>query len=214
MKLILINLLLLLLLGLSSCGPMSYTPDVNLEDSVLTDVLLDATKGITAGIDRNIPIKKLSDDEENPIMDYFEAIEFYPLRSVSEDKFEYFFFNLYCEVECDVYIHVSIEDEVIEYDWIEERIEDPETGEITIVKNKIEVNRYKEVLDLSDGGESAHLNSNEGKAYIYSMNYVIKSYSSSTCFKLFLTDSEGNLLPYKWGIDELQILTSKIEENN
>lgn len=212
-KIFIVNILLFLALSISSCGPMDLGTGNSFEANI-GEIMRDNTYGVKGGIKNHLSIEELTDSEENPVMNTWDSIEFYPLREVSEDVFEYFYFYIYCEANCEAYVNFSIIDEVIEYETVQEKVEDPETGEITIVEKQIEVNRYTEVINLSEDGKLVELSNSKGVTFFYIMNYVIKSYSSSTCFKLILTDENGEVLPYKWGVDEVQIITSKIDNLN
>ena len=165
-KIFLIFILMFILFSSASCGPMEM-PESSYEDAKLEEILKDNVTGIKSGMNRKIPLSNLNDDVENPIFDKWEAIEIYPLKEVSEDMFVYFYFNIYCEEICDALIHLTIEDEVVKYEIIKEKVIDPETGEINEIEKEVEVERYTEVINLTDEGEAVSFKNSEGNSFIY-----------------------------------------------
>ena len=215
MKKMMIITLTFLLLLISSC---SYPSDnyENIDDDwffeTVEKVIKNNVKGTIKGSTYNISLNKLIDDKVNPEYNTWERMNMYPLKEYKDHCFEDIAFKIYADSSDYVLMSVLIEDEIIEYDIEIEEVYNEETGETTFIEHKTETGRHTDIIDLTDGGKKIKLNGTKGKNVDFFVSYVINDYSASTAFTIVLTDLNGNYVNYNWGIDDLEIVVSKIEE--
>lgn len=212
LKYFVFNLSLFFILFLIGC-----TPDVSDSDEKFLvntkDYIASNLKGVKDDISKNIPLSKLIDDKVNPYMHSWDSIEITPLEINEGDLIGYIYFGIYSNIDCEAYLYLYIEQEVVEYEIVEEKVTDPTTGIVTVIEKKIEVDRYIENIDLTDGGELIKLSSKEDIPVLYELNYTVKDTSSSDTFKIILKDENSNKVIYEWGIDSLEFLIISSEEN-
>lgn len=191
---------------LSSCiaGLDDYY-DANMDESFSQD----AECIMQDGSNKKISIKTFYDEVDNPIYDTYHSIAFYPLKDVEHYHFDYAEFEIFLTGDRsydEVIIKVTIEDLVIEYETVYEEVVN-EDGTVDIIEKQVEKSRHTEIKDLTNGGEKFKANGTSGQTISLALDYDILDYSSSTCFKFSLFETDG-ITPFQgeWAMDELYIV--------
>lgn len=167
------------------------------------------TKYSTAdGSTGTISIDNMIDDNSNNyILREYLSLSFFPKKDIAQDYFSAFGFTLYSEnYYGEAIVKFTIEDEVVIYE--EKEITEIVNGEEVTRIEMVEISREIETIELTEpGGHKIRFNGTIGINYGIDLDYEIKTYSSSTCFKMqvYMLDGETPI-DFKWAMDNVEIL--------
>lgn len=205
-KIIHLSLFFSMLIIVCSC----YTAGIN-DGFELVDVSQkfgDVEYELVNGTKGKIRIEDFVDDLENIQQANYKSLSFYPKKEISHDFFVAMSWTIYSdEYKGSAMFKITIEDEIISY---EEEIKTEIIDGEEITKTELIEVKKTEIINITDAaGEAININE-KGQDYGASLEYKIKSYSSSTCFKFELLNTEGtDNVEYNWAVDFVQILVNQ-----
>lgn len=210
-KILLLFLLVLLPLSLAACDDeIDKYEEVDFDEAFNDKVICNMQDGNS----KNLKLKTFYDETFNPIYDTYLSFEFYPKKNYKHHHFDTAICTVFFEENRafdNFVIIATIEDLVIEYETVIEEIT-KEDGTIEKVEKQVEKSRHTEVIQLNEI-EVLRGNGDKGEDLTINLDYDIKDYSSSTCFKFTIYEADG-VTPYSgvWALDEFYIAVYNDEE--